>query len=92
MLNDELEGVFGDGTRYSGIKIELLRDPRAAALQVLRTSDGLEAVSDRGPTAVSFAFPAALLKQQNYLVQLSGIRANAASELITTYAFRAVVQ
>ena len=67
MLNDELEVSFGDGTRYSGIKIELLRDPRvvAAALQVLRTSDGLEAVPDRGPTAVSFAFPAALLKQQN---------------------------
>jgi len=84
---------FGDGTRHSGIKIELLRDPRvAAALQVLRTSDGLEAVPDRGPTAVSFAFPAALLKQQNYLVQLSGIRANAASELITTYPFRAVVK
>ena len=84
---------FGDGTRNSGIKIELLRDPRvAAALQVLRTSDGLEAVPDRGPKAVSFTFPAALLKQQNYLVQLSGIRANAPSELITTYPFRAVVK
>ena len=31
-------------------------------------------------------------ERQNYLVQLSGIRANGTSELVTTYAFRAVVK
>jgi len=64
----------------------------AATRQALWTSAGLEAVSDRGRKAVSFAFPAALLKRQNYLVQLSGIRANGTSELITAYPFRAVVK
>jgi hypothetical protein len=47
---------------------------------------------DRGLKSVSCAFPAALLKRQNYLVELSGIRANGTSELVTTYAFRAVVK
>ena len=62
----------------------------AATSQVLWTSAGLEAFSDRDRKAVSFAFPATLLKPQNYLVQVSGIRANGTSESITTYPFRAV--
>jgi hypothetical protein len=64
----------------------------SAARQVLWTSARLEPLSDRGLESVSWAFPAALLKRQNYPVQLSGIRANGTSELVTTYAFRAVAK
>jgi hypothetical protein len=64
----------------------------SATRQVLWTSAGLEALSDRGRKSVSCAFPATLLKPQNYLVQLSGLRANGASEFVTTYPFRAVVK
>ena len=64
----------------------------SATRQVLWTSAGLEALSDRGGKSVSCTFPAARLKRQNYLVQLNGFRANGTSQLITTYAFRAVVR
>jgi len=63
----------------------------SATRHVLWTSAGLEAIPDRGRKSVSCAFPATLLKRQNYLVQLSGIRANGTSENVTTYPFRAGV-
>jgi hypothetical protein len=64
----------------------------AATRQVLWTSEGLEAFSDGDRKAVSFAFPSGLLKRQNYLVQLGGIRANGTSKLISAYPFRFVVK
>jgi hypothetical protein len=64
----------------------------SATRHVLWTNADLAAFSDGSQKAVSFAFRAALLKRQNYLVQLSGIRANGTSELISTYPFRALVK
>lgn len=64
----------------------------SATRQVLWTSAWVEPLPDRGLASVSCAFPAALLKRQNHLVQLSALRANGTSELVTTYAFRAVVK
>jgi hypothetical protein len=75
-------------SEFSKYQVEL---EDSATRQVLWTSARLEPLSDRGLKSVSCAFPAALLKRQNYLVQLSGIRANGTSELVTAYAFRAVV-
>lgn len=76
-------------SKFSKYQVEL---EDSATRQVLSTSARLETLSDRGLKSVSCAFPAALLKRQNYLVQLSGIRANGTSELVTTNAFRAVVK
>jgi hypothetical protein len=76
-------------SEFSKYQVEL---EDSATRQILWTSARLEPLSDRGLKSVSCVFPAALLKRQNYLVQLSGIRANGTSELVTTYAFRAVVK
>jgi hypothetical protein len=84
VLKMELE--VNDFPKY---RVEL---EEAATRQILWTSEGLEAFSDGDRKAVSFAFPSALLKRQNYLVQLGGIRANGTSELISAYPFRAVVK
>ncbi len=84
VLKMELEA--NDFPKY---RVELVD---AATRQVLWTSEGLEAFSDGDRKAVSLAFPSALLKRQNYLVQLGGIRANGTSELISAYPFRAVVK
>jgi len=84
VLKMELE--VGDFPKY---RVEL---EDAATRQVLWTSEGLEAFSDGDRKAVSFAFPSALLKRQNYLVQLGGIRANGTSKLISAYPFRLVVK
>jgi hypothetical protein len=64
----------------------------SATRRVLWTSTDLEASPDGSRRAVSFAFRAALLRSQNYMVQLSGIRADGTSELISTYPFRAIVK
>ena len=64
----------------------------SATRHVLWTSADLAAFSDGSQKAVSFAFRAALLQRQTYLVQISGIRANGTSELISTYPFRALVK
>jgi hypothetical protein len=92
---DIIRHGLGDSEDRSGVsefskcQVEL---EDSATRQVLSTSARLEPLSDRGLKSVSCAFPAALLKRQNYLVQLSGIRANGKSELVTTNAFRAVVK
>jgi hypothetical protein len=64
----------------------------AVTRRVLWRSGDLKPVSDGDKKAVSFAFRAGLLKRQNYVVQLSGIRANGASEFVSSYAFRAMVK
>jgi hypothetical protein len=40
VLNDELEGVFVDGTLYFGLKLRLRDPPGAAALQLMREAAG----------------------------------------------------
>ncbi|HUA13830.1 MAG TPA: hypothetical protein VMG31_00930 [Verrucomicrobiae bacterium] len=60
--------------------------------QTVWRSPELTPVSDGDKRAVSFAFHANLLKNQNYMIQLRGVRSNSALELVSTYPFKAVVK
>jgi hypothetical protein len=65
-----------------------LRDP-AANLLVWR-SPTLRATPDGDAKTVALTLPAGLLKQRNYIVELTGVSAQGTAELITSYAFKAV--
>ena len=67
-----------------------LKDP--ATNQVLWRSTRLEATSGGDKKTVSASFRASLLKQQNYIAELTGIPTYGAPELVGGYAFRAVLQ
>jgi hypothetical protein len=67
-----------------------LKDP--AANQILWSSASLESTSLGEKKAISISFPAGLLKQQNYIVELTGLPARKAPELIGGYPFRAVLK
>jgi hypothetical protein len=67
-----------------------LKDP--ATNQVLWRSTKLEAASGGDKKAVSVCFRASLLKQQNYIAELTGIPIHGAAELVGGYGFRAVLQ
>jgi hypothetical protein len=67
-----------------------LRDP--AGNRVLWRSASLEAASLDERRVVSISFPAGLLKEQNYLVEVLGIPARGYAEPIGGYPFRVVLQ
>ena len=67
-----------------------LRDPTTR--QVLWGSGTLEAASLGEKKAVSVSFPANLLKQQNYIVELTGLPSRGAPEVVGGYPFRVVLK
>jgi hypothetical protein len=67
-----------------------LKDP--AAGEVLWRSPRLEPTSGGDRKAVSISFRAGLLKQQNYIAELTGIPASGAPELLGEYPFRSVLK
>jgi hypothetical protein len=67
-----------------------LRDP--AANHVLWSSGQLTASLGGERKMVSLSFPASLLKQQNYIVELTGQPAHGAPELIASHLFRVVLK
>lgn len=69
----------------------VLRDP--ATNQILWRSAGKTSISaGEKKKAVSVSFRAGLLKQQNYVAELTGIKARGGPELIGGYPFRAVLK
>jgi hypothetical protein len=67
-----------------------LKDP--ATNQILWSSASLESTSLGDKKVISISLPAALLKQQNYIVELTGLPARKAPELIGGYPFRVVLK
>ena len=67
-----------------------LKDP--ATNQILWSSTSLESTSLGEKKAISISFPAGLLKQQSYIVELTGLPARKAPELIGGYPFRVVLK
>jgi hypothetical protein len=67
-----------------------LKDP--AADRVLWTSGNLQAAPLGDKKVVSISFPGNLLKQQNYVVELTGLPTRGAPESIGSYSFRAVLK
>jgi len=64
----------------------------SATRRSLWTSSDLKPFLDGEKHFVSFAFPPKLLNPQNYMVQLKGVLANGAAELVSTYPFKGVVK
>jgi hypothetical protein len=52
----------------------------------------LKPFSEGEQRAVSFVFPADLLKARTYVAQLKGIRGNGVAELVSSYPFRSVIR
>jgi hypothetical protein len=67
-----------------------LKDPRSN--RVLWSSSALMVVPGGERKSVSISFPAGLLKQQNYIVDLAGIPSHGASEIVGGYPFTVVLQ
>jgi hypothetical protein len=67
-----------------------LKDP--AANQILWSSASLQSTSLGEKKAISISVPAGLLKQQNYIVELTGLPAHKAPEPIGGYPFRVVLK
>jgi hypothetical protein len=67
-----------------------LKNP--ADSKVLWQSEGLESSSASERKAVSISFPAGLLKQQNYIVELTGVSAKGKQENIASYPFRVALK
>ncbi len=82
----KLELESNDFSRYRVALVD------SATRRTLWTSSDLKPFADGDKRAVSFAFRSSLLKLRNYLVQLNGVHANGAAELISTYPFRSVVK
>jgi hypothetical protein len=64
----------------------------SATRKILWRSGDLEPVFDGDKKAVCLAFRAGLVKPQNYVVQLNGVRANGTSELLSSYPFRVMLK
>jgi hypothetical protein len=64
----------------------------SATRKIVWQSGELTAVSDGRKNAVSVAFRASLLERRNYVIQLRGMGADGAAELVSSYPFRAVVK
>jgi hypothetical protein len=67
-----------------------LRDP--ATGQIVWRSGRLAARSDGPARYVEVELPSALLKQQNYSLDLAGTRASGPAEYVTSYPFRVVLE
>jgi hypothetical protein len=65
-----------------------LKDP--ATNQTVWHSGDLKAVSSGATRTVSISFAARLLKQQNYVIELTGVSAQGTAELIASYALKVV--
>ena len=65
-----------------------LKDP--ATNQTVWHSANLEAVSSGSTTTVSISLAARLLKQQNYVIELTGVSVQGTAELIASYALKVV--
>ncbi len=74
---------------YPAYRAEL-KDP-VTGRTVWRSGD-LKAEPAGAAKAISIGFRAGLLKSQDYIVELTGMRAGGIPELISTYPFRAVVR
>ncbi len=74
---------------YPAYRAEL-KDP-VTGRTVWRSGD-LKAEPAGAARAISIGFRAGLLKSQDYIVELTGMRAGGIPELISTYPFRAVVR
>jgi len=66
-----------------------LRD--SATGQILWKAAKLRTTSEGENRIVSFNFPAKRLKQQSYVVELTGVPNRGAAELVAAYAFRVVL-
>jgi hypothetical protein len=55
-------------------------------------NDALEPAYEGNRRVLSIALPPSVLKSSNYVVQLEGVRANGATELVSSYPFRGVVK
>ncbi len=67
-----------------------LKDP--AANQIVWQSASLQADSNGAGKTVSVSFPAHVLQQQNYVLELSGVPSNGRAEFISGYPLRVVVR
>lgn len=67
-----------------------LRDPSAG--QVLWSSGDLRPAMLGDKKVVSVSLPAGLLKQQNYVVELTGLAGRGGAEILGSYPFRAVLK
>jgi hypothetical protein len=72
---------------YSAYRVSLI-DP--ATNETLWRSDRLKASHSRNGRALRINFPASLLKPDTYILQVSGIAANGASEVMSDYPFKVV--
>lgn len=63
----------------------------AATNKILWQSQSLSASAAGDKKAVSISFPAVLLKQQNYLIELSGLPTRGSPEVIASYPLRVVL-
>ena len=68
----------------------VLKDP--ATNQILWRSTDLKSASAGKNKAVSIGFRASLLKERNYLAELTGIAPSGTSEFISAYPFRAMLK
>jgi hypothetical protein len=82
----QLELESNDFPRYRAS----LKDP--AAGRVMWRSDAVKASSRGQDSAVFISVPAGTLKQQNYMIELTGISAGAAAESVANYAFGVVMK
>ncbi|HEY6308699.1 MAG TPA: hypothetical protein VI488_19835 [Candidatus Angelobacter sp.] len=67
-----------------------LRD--SAANQVLWTSQNVQSAALGEKKAISISIPAGVLKQQNYVVELTGLPAHGIPEIIGSYPFHTVLK
>jgi hypothetical protein len=67
-----------------------LKDP--SANQVLWTSQNVPSAALGEKKTVTISIPAGVLKQQNYVVELAGLPAHGAPEIIGSYPFRTVLK
>jgi len=82
----QLQLEFDDFPKYQAA----LRNPLTN--QIVWRSQDLTVISLGGNKAVSAGLPASLVKQQNYIVELTGIPAKGSAEPIGAYPFRVVIE
>jgi hypothetical protein len=64
----------------------------SATRETIWQSADLKPFSEGEQQAVSFVFPANLLKARTYVAQLKGIRSNGVAERVSSYPFRSVIR
>jgi hypothetical protein len=74
-----------ESDEFAGYQVAL-RDP--ASNQIVWRSARVKATSRGESKAVSVSLPAALLSQQHYVMELTGIAASGASEFVSSYPFQ----